>query len=175
MGVFLWGGILEKTTCRGYTKRSTFEWTVRFSNHFSWNLFLYRASSFLCPFNLDLFPRLPYNVGMKDKELKIKVDDQFIEKVDYLQKINDFKNRSDTVRKVVEKEYRKETVFQTEELESKGLEWEYTFTPFEGRYPRSEQICKGCPHLNTYDCRIYGKGWGDEIGCTHDKEKEDGR
>ena len=63
---------------------------------------------FLCPSDLDLFPRLPYNVGMKDKELKIKVDDDFIEKVDYLQKINDFKNRSDTVRKVVEKEYRKE-------------------------------------------------------------------
>lgn len=60
---------------------------------------------FLCPFSLDLFPRLPYNVGMKDKEIKIKVDDRFIEKVDYLQRINDYKNRSDTVRKVVEKEY----------------------------------------------------------------------
>ena len=45
---------------------------------------------------------------MKDKELKIKVDDNFIEKVDYLQRINDYKNRSDTVRKVVEKEWRKE-------------------------------------------------------------------
>lgn len=45
---------------------------------------------------------------MKDKTLIVKVDENFIEKVDYLQKINDFKNRSDTVRKVVEKEYRKE-------------------------------------------------------------------
>ena len=45
---------------------------------------------------------------MKDKELKVKVDDEFIEKVDYLQRINDYKNRSDTVRKVVEKEWRKE-------------------------------------------------------------------
>lgn len=59
-------------------------------------------------FLLTLFPRLPYNIAMKDKELKIKVDDQFIEKVDYLQRINDFKNRSDCVRKVVEKEYNKE-------------------------------------------------------------------
>ena len=42
---------------------------------------------------------------MKDKTLIVKVDDQFIEKVDYLQRINDYKNRSDTVRKVVEKEY----------------------------------------------------------------------
>lgn len=47
---------------------------------------------------------------MKDKTLIVKVDENFIEKVDYLQKINDFKNRSDTVRKLVEKEYRKETI-----------------------------------------------------------------
>ena len=45
---------------------------------------------------------------MKDKTLIVKVDDQFIDKVDYLQRINDYKNRSDTVRKVVEKEYRRE-------------------------------------------------------------------
>ena len=45
---------------------------------------------------------------MKDKVLIVKVDDEFTEKVDYLQRINDYKNRSDTVRKVVEKEYRKE-------------------------------------------------------------------
>ena len=45
---------------------------------------------------------------MKDKEIKIRADEEFMEKVDYLQRINDYKNRSDTVRKVVEKEYRKE-------------------------------------------------------------------
>jgi hypothetical protein len=45
---------------------------------------------------------------MKDKVLIVKVDDEFTEKVDYLKRINDYKNRSDTVRKVVEKEYRKE-------------------------------------------------------------------
>ena len=52
-----------------------------------------------------------YNVGMKnnkDKEIRLRVDEDFIEKVDYLQRINDYKNRSDCVRKVVEKEYRKE-------------------------------------------------------------------
>lgn len=63
---------------------------------------------FLYPFNLDLFPRLPYNVGMKDKELKIKVDDQFIEKVEYLQLINGYKNRSDTIRRTLEKDFCKE-------------------------------------------------------------------
>ena len=60
-------------------------------------------------FLFDLFPHISYNVGMKDKEIKIRADEDFIEKVDYLQRINDYKNRSDTVRKVVEKEYRKET------------------------------------------------------------------
>ena len=44
----------------------------------------------------------------KDKEIRLRVDEDFIDKVDYLQRINDYKNRSDTVRKVVEKEYRKE-------------------------------------------------------------------
>ena len=44
---------------------------------------------------------------MKDKEIRIRADDDFIEKVDYLQRINDYKNRSDCVRKVVEKEYAK--------------------------------------------------------------------
>lgn len=47
---------------------------------------------------------------MKDTEIRIRTDSEFIKKVDYLQRINSYKNRSDTVRKVVEKEYRKETV-----------------------------------------------------------------
>ena len=45
---------------------------------------------------------------MKDKELKIKVDDEFLEKVEYIERINGYKNKSDTVRKTIEKEYRKE-------------------------------------------------------------------
>ena len=68
---------------------------------------------------------MSYNVGMKDKELKIKVDDQFIEKVDYLQRINDYKNRSDCVRKVVEKEYRKEQLSVDDlKLPTWDAEWE---------------------------------------------------
>ena len=45
---------------------------------------------------------------MKDKVLIVKVDDEFTEKVDYLQRINDYKNRSDTVRKTIEKEFQRE-------------------------------------------------------------------
>ena len=56
-----------------------------------------------------MFPQFGYNVGMKDKEIKIRADEDFIEKVDYLQRINGHKNRSETIRKTVEKEYRKET------------------------------------------------------------------
>ena len=44
----------------------------------------------------------------KDKEIRLRVDEQFIEKVDYLQRINGHKNRSETIRKTVEKEYAKE-------------------------------------------------------------------
>ena len=48
---------------------------------------------------------------MKEERIEIRANEEFVEKVDYLQRINDYKNRSDTVRKVVEKEYNKETDF----------------------------------------------------------------
>lgn len=46
---------------------------------------------------------------MKDKELRIRMDSDFESKVEYLKEINGYKNKSDTIRKTVEKEYRKET------------------------------------------------------------------
>ena len=46
---------------------------------------------------------------MKDKLLQIRVDDSFLSKLEYLQKINGFKTVSETVRKLIEKEFRKET------------------------------------------------------------------
>lgn len=46
---------------------------------------------------------------MRDKLLQIRVDESFLSKVSYLQKINGFKSIAETVRKIVEKEYRKET------------------------------------------------------------------
>ena len=45
---------------------------------------------------------------MKDKLLQIRVDDDFLSKLEYLRKINGFKSIAETVRKIVEKEYRKE-------------------------------------------------------------------
>lgn len=143
---------------------------------------------FLCPSTLYLWEQISYNVGMKDKELKIKVDDQFIEKVDYLQRINDFKNRSDTVRKVVEKEYRKETMIPLDEFVIKE---EDNVIPVEGlgnvmpfnlsdnpivAFTHRKQ-CDRCLWQNTTRCKVFGKGINGELGCSFKKrwEKEDGR
>ena len=45
---------------------------------------------------------------MKDKMLRIRVDESFLEKLEYLKRINGFKTIAETVRKVIEKEWRKE-------------------------------------------------------------------
>ena len=44
----------------------------------------------------------------KDKLLQIRVDEDFLSKLEYLRKINGFKTIAETVRKIVEKEFRKE-------------------------------------------------------------------
>ncbi len=49
---------------------------------------------------------------MKDKMLRIRVDSDFLSKLEYLRKINGFKTIAETVRKIVEKEWRKETMKQ---------------------------------------------------------------
>ena len=46
---------------------------------------------------------------MKDKLLQIRVDSDFLQKLEYLRKINGFKTVAETVRRIVEKEFRKET------------------------------------------------------------------
>ncbi len=45
---------------------------------------------------------------MKNKLLQIRVDKEFLSKLEYLQKINGFRTIAETVRKIVEKEFRKE-------------------------------------------------------------------
>ena len=42
--------------------------------------------------------------------INIRVDEEFKRKLEYLQRINGYKNKSDTIRKTVEKEYRKEVL-----------------------------------------------------------------
>jgi len=46
---------------------------------------------------------------MKDKLLQIRVDDEFLAILEYLRKINGYKSNAEAIRKLVEKEYRKET------------------------------------------------------------------
>ena len=45
---------------------------------------------------------------MKDRKLQIRVDEDFLSRLEYLRKINGFRSIAETVRKIVEKEYRKE-------------------------------------------------------------------
>lgn len=45
---------------------------------------------------------------MKDKLIQIRVDEAFLSKLAYLQRLNAYKSISDTIRKTVEKEYRRE-------------------------------------------------------------------
>lgn len=49
---------------------------------------------------------------MKDKKLQIRVDADFLRKLKYLQKINGWRTIAETVRHIVEKEFRKETMKQ---------------------------------------------------------------
>ena len=127
---------------------------------------------------------MPYNVYMKNKQMIVMVDEEFLEKVDYIEKINGYKNKSDAVRKTIEKEYRKEITDKMEKAIIKAFEKRGCKMAVVGkekdkveigidklRYPRNETYCKACPYLNTLDCRIYGKGIGGEVGCTLDSRK----
>lgn len=46
---------------------------------------------------------------MKDRKLQIRVDEDFFLKLEYLRRINGFRTIAETVRKLIEKEFRKET------------------------------------------------------------------
>lgn len=55
---------------------------------------------------------------MKDKLLQIRVDEDFLSRLEYLRKINGFKTIAETVRKLIEKEYRKEAELPTAQPKS---------------------------------------------------------
>lgn len=58
--------------------------------------------------SLELYAQILYNVRMKDKRIYIRVTEEFLKKLEYLKQINGFKTLSETIRRIVEKEYRKE-------------------------------------------------------------------
>lgn len=47
-------------------------------------------------------------IALKDRLLQIRVDSEFLSKIEYLRNINGFRTVAETVRKLLEKEYRKE-------------------------------------------------------------------
>lgn len=47
---------------------------------------------------------------MKEERIEIRADKDFLKKVDYLKEINNYKNRSETIRKTVEKELARENL-----------------------------------------------------------------
>lgn len=50
---------------------------------------------------------------MKDKIIALRVDEDIVRKMDYLQQLNGYKTRSETVRRVIDKEYRREMFGRT--------------------------------------------------------------
>ena len=46
---------------------------------------------------------------MKNKLLQIRIDEAFQTKLEYLKKINGYRSISETIRKIIEKEFRKES------------------------------------------------------------------
>ena len=58
---------------------------------------------------LVMYTQMPYNVYMnKTKLIHIRIDEEFEKKLQYLMRIHGWKSMSDTIRKLIEKEYRKE-------------------------------------------------------------------
>lgn len=96
---------------------------------------------------------------MKDKQMLILVDGEFLDKVEYLKRINGYKTKSETVRKTIEKEYRKE-----KENMSK-LNWHYSAK----ERPTKEGIYL-CVLLHNVPKRIYKENgmYQDENGKKFD-------
>lgn len=59
---------------------------------------------------------------MKDKRIHIRASEEFLDMLKYLQTINEYKNLSDTARKVIEKEYKRQTALQCQLCEHFRLE-----------------------------------------------------
>ena len=58
---------------------------------------------------VQLYTQNCYYVYMnKTKLIHIRIDEEFEKKLQYLMRIHGFKSLSDTIRKLIEKEYRKE-------------------------------------------------------------------
>ncbi len=59
---------------------------------------------------------------MKDKRIQVRASEEFLDMLEYLQTINGYKSLSDTARKVIEKEYKRQTALQCQLCEHFRLE-----------------------------------------------------
>ena len=58
--------------------------------------------------SIDFDTQKWYNVYMKTKQMHIRMDEEFQKKLEFIRQINGWKNASEAMRRLVEKEYRKE-------------------------------------------------------------------
>lgn len=79
---------------------------------------------------------------MKDKLLQIRVDSDFLAKLEHLRNINGFKTVAETVRKIVEKEFRKEKIEPTIEPNQKTGTWILDNSRLRG----NRYICDQCEY-----------------------------
>ena len=82
---------------------------------------------------------------MKDNVIRFRTDQEFDDKVEYLQRINGYKNKSDTIRRTVEKEWRKEAT-----LEGLFVDIDCLIRAFKKRWRESENQSMTYPEIITF-------------------------
>lgn len=100
---------------------------------------------------------------MKDKLLQVRVDEGFLSKLSYLQKVNGYKSIAETIRKIVEKEYRKETGHTDNFSKSVGYckECEHHLPPLTG-------VVDGeVKELTSIRCPLMSSGFTQSNGWCH--------
>lgn len=77
-----------------------------------------------------MYTQTTYNVYMKMKQIHIRADDKLLQKLEYVMRINGYRSLSDTIRRTIEKEYRKESEGNAELVE--WIEEQYYHSIAEG-------------------------------------------
>lgn len=100
-------------------------------------------------------------VVMKDKLIQIRADAKFFSKLEYLRSINGFKSTSETIRKIVEKEWKKEYCINDcercvlrQQCESSTIRGEWVLSKSQndddvanGNYT---YVCTNCQHTDIH-------------------------
>jgi len=101
---------------------------------------------------------------MKEKQIHIRADEEFLQKLEYLMRIYGFKSLSDTIRRIIEKEYRKETGHTDNFSKSVGCckECEHRLPPLTG------VIDGEVKELTSMRCPLMSSGFTQSNGwCYH--------